>query len=181
MIDPTEPLEPWRPALPVDIIMHQNRYGSSHEEIWTMIYQAGLQLEEISTHRVCPAFLDYLDSYSGLKKLYLAPDGFRDSASSNLAASQFYESICKHTQSLEELNICALYEDAWCINNRNRSSGLFSIISTCPNLKELHVKVHSKDLVSEHESSVKVDIIVSLLLRHSNFFFENFFFCRKSS
>lgn len=176
MIDPTEPPEPWRSPLPLDAIMHQNRYGSSHEEVWTMVFQAGLQLEEISTHRVCPAFLDYLGSYSGLKKLRLVPEGFRDGASSNRAASRFYESIRKHAQSLEELDICALYEDAWCINNRNPSSGLFSIISTCPNLKELHVKVHLKDLVLKHESPVKVDIIVSLLLRRSNFFFENFFF-----
>lgn len=43
----------------------QKRVGSSIEDFWKTMASEGIWLEDILHEDVCPAFLDYLSSYSG--------------------------------------------------------------------------------------------------------------------
>lgn len=142
-------------AIGKDILEKQNRWGSSYEQIWETIHDAGLKLEEITLFIIPPAFVDYIGSYSGLKKLVIGTGGFKDGATSDNAGKRFYEALERHADSIEELDISAYYEGSWCFGHHNKS-----LISTFQNLKTLSMKVQSTDLVPKvgHQ-----DIIVSFL------------------
>jgi len=144
-----------------EILGEQNRWGSSYEQIWRTICYADLRLEEITLYDFPMAFVEYIGSYSGLKKLTVCSTmRFQDVLLSNSTAEKFYEALAMHAGSIEELDINAFYQDLWCFGHHNQA-----LFSTFQNLRTLSVKVSSSDLPqgSELEDTSRQDIIVSSL------------------
>ncbi|KAF8804189.1 hypothetical protein BYT27DRAFT_7302269 [Phlegmacium glaucopus] len=142
------------------ILEKQNRWGSSYEQVWRTICSADLRLEEITLYDIPSAFLEYIGSYSGLKKLIIGTRRFRDRARSDSSARKFYEALEIHAGSIEELNVNAYYEDLWCFGEHNQV-----LFRTFTKLRTLSVKVHSSDLArsSEQENLSRQGIIVILI------------------
>jgi len=93
---------------------------SSHpDEIWAILKTTDVRLNGIDVNHITTTLLDYISSYSGLKKLRVAPMNLETQEKSDLAANQFYN-LClgKHTSSLEELIIMAEYEGGWCLGDQ---------------------------------------------------------------
>jgi hypothetical protein len=135
----------------------QQTYGSSLDDIWKALTFSGIYLEELALDVVVPSFLEYLASYSGLKKLRLTADGFRDGYSSDSMATQFFSTpFINHVQSLEDLSITALFEGSWCFGPWNQA-----IVSRCTNLKTIKMAIVSGQLHPFEDSSVKRNVIVS--------------------
>ena len=143
------------------LLEQQHRWGSSYEDTWRTIRNAGLKLEEITLYTIPPAFLEYIGSYSGLKKLTIGTGGFKDGVASDRAGKNFFKALEKHASSIEELDISAYYEGLWCFGHHNKA-----LFSSLHSLKTLNVKVRSSDLLSGSELEDQ-DIIVS-------FFFGSF-------
>ena len=138
----------------------QSRWGSSCEQIWRTICNADLRLEEIALDTITSAFLEYIGSYSGLKKLKISTGGFEDWIESDSAAKIFYKAVEMHAGSIEELDIDAYYQGLWCFGHHNKA--LFPIFQ---NLTTLGVKVQSSEFVEGSDSEPgdvsDQDIIVS--------------------
>ena len=141
-------------SIPRDVLEKQNRWGSSYEQIWRAICNTELKLEEITLDRTPSAFLEYIGSYSGLKKLKIAAKGYISGVTSDSAAKKFYEGLEKHVGSIKELDIDACYESLWCFGHHNQA-----LFSTLQRLRTLSVRVRPDHFVP---SSSK-DIIVGLL------------------
>jgi hypothetical protein len=106
---------------------------SHPDAIWATLKAINVHLNEIDVNDGCAAFLDYISSYSGLKKLRLAPNNFSTLEESDLAATCFYGcSLGKHVSSLEELSVSAPFEGGWCFGDR-----ALVVISQCRKLKLL--------------------------------------------
>ena len=136
-----------------DVFEKQNRWGSSCEQIWRTICTTDLRLEEITVDRTPSAFLEYIGSYSSLKKLKVITKGYKDGITSDGAAKEFYEALKKHADSIEELDVKACYDGLWCFGHHN-----LALFSTLQHLRTLSVRVQSNDFVSRSSK----DIIVSL-------------------
>lgn len=78
-----------------DPIMEES---STHDEIWAALNKAGVWLQSVSVDNVGTVFLQYLSSYSGLKKIQLAPENFPHwrRGESEDAAEKFYEGCLIH-------------------------------------------------------------------------------------
>jgi hypothetical protein len=89
--------------------------SSSPHEIWTAFLSSSIRLEELTHDVVTNSLIDYLSSYSGLKKLGLKANGFHNQKASDEAAGQFFNrALPRHMESLEVLNLEAPYAGAWC-------------------------------------------------------------------
>jgi hypothetical protein len=144
-----------------DISETSNRWGSSCEQIWGVILNANLRLEEISVYNIPSTFVEYIGSYSGLKKLIVFVERFQDEVASERVGKKFYEALEMHASSMEELDVRAYFEGAWCFGHHNKT-----LFSTFKNLKTLSVRIQSSDFIrrSELEHSSRQDIIVSSLV-----------------
>lgn len=144
------------------LLNEQKQYGSSLDDVWKTLKDAEVHLEEITVDVVVPALLDYLHSYSGLKKLVMKPGGFTDGIRSDAMASEFFAtSLVKHKISLQELAIQALYEGDWCFSSSNLSA-----ISACQGLQTLKMSIISNQLSSSAWQKVntrKPDVVVSII------------------
>ena len=131
-----------------------------NQEIWRTVSNAGLRLEEITLYNTPSAFVEYLGSYSGLKKLIIHPGRYKNGIASDIAGKKFYEALEKHASSIEELDVDTYYEGLWCFGHHNKA-----LFSTLQNLRTLSVKVQSSDLVRKSEvgRTSRQDIIVSSL------------------
>jgi len=125
---------------------------SHPDEIWATLKAINVHLNEIDVDDGCAAFLDYVSSYSGLKRLRLAPNNFSTPEESDLAANCFYGcSLGKHVSSLEELSVRPPFEGGWCFGDR-----ALVVISQCRKLKLLE-----GSLVSESIEEPADDAVVS--------------------
>ncbi|EDQ99702.1 uncharacterized protein LACBIDRAFT_295928 [Laccaria bicolor S238N-H82] len=107
--------------------------SSRPDEIWAMLKTTDVRLTGIDVNQIPTSLLDYISSYSGLKKLRLARIDFETQEQSDLAAIQFYNTcLDKHTSSLEELVVKAEYEGGWCLGDE-----ALVVISLCKKLKIL--------------------------------------------
>ena len=107
---------------------------SSHpDEIWAILKTTNVRLNGIDVNHISTALLNYISSYSGLKKLCLAPLNFETRGESDPATDQFYN-LClgKHMSSLEEFIVMARYEGGWCLGDQ-----ALMVISLCKKLKIL--------------------------------------------
>lgn len=132
----------------------QKRYGSSLAEFWTALLQSGVQLEEITLDTVVSPFVDYLASYSGVRRLHLTPGGFRDGNTSDFMAESFFIwALPNHTASLEDLSINAVYEGGWCFGSHNRE-----LFAQCTRLKTWRMSLvetqESNNVVSTRHNSL---------------------------
>jgi hypothetical protein len=135
----------------------QQKYGSSLDDIWKMLKISRIHLEELTLDVVVPSFLEYLASYSGLKKLRLTAGGFNDGSISDSTAKQFFSApFTNHVQSLGDLDITAPYEGSWCFGPCNLAA-----ISRCTNLKTLRMAIISGQLYLSPGSLDELNVIVS--------------------
>ncbi|EDQ99703.1 uncharacterized protein LACBIDRAFT_316191 [Laccaria bicolor S238N-H82] len=120
--------------------------------IWAMLKTTDVRLNGIDVTRVSTTLLDYISSYSGLKKLCLARMDIETHEQSELAANQFYN-LClgKHTSSLEELIVTADDEGGWCLGDQ-----ALAVISLCKKLKILEGSLVSAALYKRVKSLIGV-------------------------
>jgi hypothetical protein len=141
----------------------------SLDRVWKALKASGTQLEELNlgSNAVSASLIDYLSSFSGLKKLRLTLMG---SAFPKVSAAQFWSgAFPKHTNTLELFTVFAWEEGEWCFLPYNRP-----LISQCTKLKVLHLSIlcrSEQDLFPNH---LILDSVVSLSLS-TNFkdFYEN--------
>ena len=113
--------------------VYVDKAESSHpDEIWAILKTTNVHLIDIDVNQISTTLLDYISSYSGLKKLRLARIDLRTQERSDLA-NHFYD-LClgKHTSSLEELIVTPAYEGGWCLVDK-----ALVVISLCKKLKIL--------------------------------------------
>lgn len=140
----------------VMVMQQRLKCGSSIDDIWRALRSADIRLESIIVDRVPFALLQYLQSYSGLKKLVLTPGGYDEGAMSmsDVVATQFFNEpgvdgnedagpgpLSGHVQSLEDLHISALHEGGWCFGAHNVKA-----IAKCKKLRKLRMAVISAEL-----------------------------------
>ncbi|KIM42284.1 hypothetical protein M413DRAFT_444714 [Hebeloma cylindrosporum] len=140
-------------------------YGSSLDDVWKALKLSRIYLQELVLDVVVPSLLDYLASYSGLKKLWIIPGIFRDGSSSDSMASQFFlsTSFINHVQSLEDLSITAIYEGFWCFGPWNEG-----VISRCTKLKALKMAIVSVQLYPPEDADGERNVIDLLIDAVSN-------------
>ena len=138
------------------------QYCSTTSEIWTTLREERIQLKEISTDEITPAFLEYIASYSGLKELTLAftTEQEDDVYTSEKLALKFYNEVLPmHAQSLTTLDICPMYEGKWCFGSHNAAS-----LYLCTKLENLRIHINSEEI-----DRPKKDVVVRLILPPSSF------------
>jgi len=112
-------------------------YYGYPRDIWSTFIGSGIQLEELVHNSTNPSLIDYLSSYSGLRKLELSVTPFADAASSDEAATRFFNGVLsRHLETLESLRLEAYCEDEWCFTSRNAG-----LISQCTKLNHLLMSV----------------------------------------
>ena len=116
----------------------ESQWGSDDEQIWRIICNTDLRLEEITLCRAPLAFLEYIGSYSGLRKLKISTGAFQDEVASDYAAKKFYEALERHASSIEELDVIAFCPGLWCFGHHNKA-----LFSTFQNLTTLRVWVQT--------------------------------------
>ncbi|KAH9475344.1 hypothetical protein JR316_0012455 [Psilocybe cubensis] len=144
-----------------DSLVHErSKYGSTLDDIWKALINAGIHLVEITVDVVPSALLDYLALYTGLKILRLMPGGFHGGGSSDTAADQFFSVALKyHVQTLEDLQIASLFEGRWCFGSHN-----VDVISQCTKLRKLRMCINSDQLPSQQPHSIEEANDMKLLL-----------------
>ncbi|PPQ89274.1 hypothetical protein CVT25_001358 [Psilocybe cyanescens] len=124
------------------VLQEKEQFGSSFQDVWVAFRVAGVRLENITIDVVPHSFVDYLSSYSGLKKLDIVLNNFTDRQTSDLVASRFFEeSLGCHVHFLEELSLSTSYEGLWCVGSQN-----LELLSKCKRMKYLRMSVNSSEL-----------------------------------
>ena len=144
--------------IPKAVLEKQTRWGSTHEQIWTAISNTDLRLEAINLDTTPLAFLEYIGSYCGLKKLKIDTRGYRDRVMSDNGANKFYEALKNHADSIEDLDVATHFEGLWCFAHHN-----IALFSTLQHLRTLRVTVRSSDFIPKSKRLPSKNIIVSLL------------------
>ena len=120
--------------------------ASSPDEIWRTFLGSGIHLEELKHDLIPMSLIDYLSSYSGLKKLRLMVES--DNRNCLAAANPFFNKcLTNHVDTLEELILIARHEGPWTFCSDNSKS-----IAKCTRLKLLAMNV-SLDLGKETSST----------------------------
>lgn len=96
----------------------KQRYMSKTQDIWKAMKEASIYLEEVIVDIVPPSFIDYLSSYTGLKKLHLL-SGINFVSSDNIPSLFFAKAVETHAQCLEDLCISPELEGPWCFGQHN--------------------------------------------------------------
>ena len=106
---------------------------------WSTFIGSGIQLEELVHNTITDSLIDYLSSYSGLKKLWLSVSPFMDTSPSDQAATRFFNNVLsRHVETLESLSVKAYYEGEWCFTSQNAG-----VISQCTKLNHLLMGITS--------------------------------------
>jgi hypothetical protein len=120
-------------------------YCSTNDEIWDILRREQIYLLEVSTDEVSQALLDYLASYSGLKKLTLNFVTYNTSWSDALGI-QFYRNVLlKHVHTLSALEISPAFEGKWCFGQHN-----IAIVLQCTKLVSLKMSINSDDIYGRY-------------------------------
>ena len=123
--------------------------GSSTGNIWSSLRLENIHLQEIVTDDVQLTFIEYLTSFSGLRRLRLTRASrytMTPLESDQLAITFYGRALQNHVHSLESLEIDARYEGKWCFADH-----CSSIIKQCACLTSLKLSIHSKDVREEKE------------------------------
>ena len=113
-------------------------YGHPRD-IWSTFTGSGIQLEELVHNTTNTSLLDYLSSYSGLKKLELSVSPSTNASSSDETATRFFSDVLpRHLVTLESLNLDAYFEGEWCFTSRNAG-----LIGQCTKLNHLLMSIIS--------------------------------------
>lgn len=139
-------------ADPQEPLSHNSRL----DDVWLALRHQRVHLEKISIDSVVPAFLDYLESYTGLCSLILAPRASKTEEEDRLASRFFQGPLSAHATTLKHLAIKAVEEGPWCFSNKNRSD-----IAQCQNLVSLHMAVEASPILALQLSLQRDTNIVS--------------------
>ena len=130
--------------------------------IWSVLRLEKIHLQEIVTDDVQLALIEYLASFSGLRRLRLteAPSYCTLPQVSDELAIKFYErALQDHVHSLDSLEINTNYEGNWSF-----ASHWSSIIKKCTRLTFLKLSINSEDMAEEkhdkEDSSASGDNVV---------------------
>lgn len=125
-----------------ELVERTGDYCSTNDEIWDTLRREGIYLSEVSTDEVSEALLDYLASYSGLKKVTLSFATSPNMTSSDALAIRFYYNVLpKHVGSLSVLDISPIFEGKWCFGKHNIAS-----VRQCTKLVSLKMSINSDDI-----------------------------------
>ncbi|KAF8968535.1 hypothetical protein BDZ97DRAFT_1755206 [Flammula alnicola] len=125
-----------------ELLEKQRAVGSNISDIWDTLMVFGIYLEEITLTKITPSFLEYLECYSGLKKLTFTSSGFNNATKSDKCATRFFGTpLTKHVRTLEKLNINAEFEGLWCFGDHN-----MAVIMQCHALRVLGIRIFGEGL-----------------------------------
>ena len=122
---------------------------SANVTVWSSLRLENIYLQEIVTDYVQIALIEYLTSFSGLRRLRLTHASRHDIPPlvSDQLATEFYgRALRNHVHSLESLEINAKDEGNWCF-----ASHCSGIIKQCACLTSLKLSVSSKDTEVERD------------------------------
>lgn len=134
-----------------NILSTEDQASSSTGNVWSSLRLENIHLQDIVTDDIQLALIEYLTSFSGLRRLRLtqASRYTMSPLASDQLAIMFYErALQNHVHSLESLEIDANYEGKWCF--ANHCSG---IIKQCACLTSLKLSIDSKDIGEEDEDT----------------------------
>jgi len=134
---------------PRDQVSGNQGAGISPGSVWSVLRSEKIHLQEIFTDDVQPALIEYLTSFSGVRRLRLirASSYCTLPLVSDQLAIKFYErALQNHVHSLDSLEIDAYYEGCWCF--ANHCSG---IIKKCTRLTFLELPIKSEDMAEEKD------------------------------
>ena len=122
---------------------------SSAADVWSSLRLENIHLQEIVTDYVQLALINYLTSFSGLRRLRLTQASWYRMSPlecDQLAIDFYGRALQNHVHSLESLEIDASYEGNWCF--AGHCSG---IIQQCARLTSLKLSINSKDIGEEKD------------------------------
>ena len=147
---------------PQDQVSGNRGAGFSSGNIWWVLRLEKIHLQEIVTDDVQLALIEYLASFSGLRRLRLteAPSyGTLPQVSDELAIKFYERALQDHVHSLDSLEINTNYEGNWSF-----ASHWSSIIKKCTRLAFLKLSINSEDMAEEkhdkEDSSASGDNVV---------------------
>ena len=135
--------------------------ASSPDDIWSAFTGSGIRLQELEHDTVTDSLLDYLLTFSGLKKLSLIGLGDNEQ---NLSDTPAYARFCtfvlpNHQETLEELNLTPYFDCRWCFGSHNAY-----VIAKCTKLKHISMSVISSQVGKTTSGQSKLheeDVVVS--------------------
>ena len=114
------------------------------QKVWSTLRSEKIHLQELVTDDAQPALIEYLTSFSGLRRLRLTrTSSYRTPPRvSNQLAIHFYEQgLENHISSLESLEVRSSYEGKWCFGNH-----CSNIIKKATRLTLLELSINSEDI-----------------------------------
>ena len=139
--------------------------SSSPDDIWVAFKRSNIRLEELEVgiNAVADSIIDYLSSFSGLKKLRLFIPNFDNQTFSDASAVKFWsESLQNHVDTIRDFSLRACYSGQWCFGRHNRS-----LVGKCTKLKQLTVSLLPEDIPTEAEDFDGI-VCVPLLISTSS-------------
>jgi hypothetical protein len=118
-----------------------------NHDLWVAFSQSGICLEELEVglSAMTDSLIDYLASFSGLKKLKLSIPDFGNQASSEESAVKFWSNgFPNHVDTLQDFSLHACYDGQWCFGRHNHS-----LIAKCIKLEQLTIGVLPRDIPSQ--------------------------------
>lgn len=134
---------------PPDQVSDNQGAGFSSGDVWSVLWFEKIHLQEIITDVVQSALIEYLASFSGLRRLILTetPYDMPPQVSDQLALKFYEQALQNHVHSLDALEINTNYEGKWSF-----ASHCSSIIIKCTRLTFLKLSINSEDMAEENNN-----------------------------
>ena len=131
---------------PQDQVSGNPGAGFSSENVWSVLRLEKIHLQEIVTDDVRLPLIEYLTSFSGLRRLRLIEASYltKPLVSDQLAIKFYERALRNHVHSLDSLDIDVSYEGNWCF-----ASHCSGIIKNCTRLTLLKLSMNSEDMAEE--------------------------------
>ncbi|KAF8994174.1 hypothetical protein BDQ17DRAFT_1412642 [Cyathus striatus] len=95
--------------------------SAAPEDIWNLLKQENIFLQEITLDNPTESFICYFKSYTGLESLTISPRS--SGVQSNALADDFYlHAICMHIDSLRKLDIAPSHDGKWGFGAHNKQA-----------------------------------------------------------
>ncbi|KAJ6507047.1 hypothetical protein C8R45DRAFT_971383, partial [Mycena sanguinolenta] len=151
----TPPMPP--PVAPLASRVLQLEGPPRWASIWRLLrFRApDMRLAELTTNLVTPELLEYLSSYSGMKKLNLVcPDGGNLNASNRLADTLFEAVLPRHAESLTEFSCPAAYESRFSFGTHN-----VDVVSLLHKLTKLEMSINAGAVWMKDETLARLMMV----------------------
>ncbi|KAF8994630.1 hypothetical protein BDQ17DRAFT_1412463 [Cyathus striatus] len=109
----------------------------SQGDLWRVLKAGKIHLQEITIDEPTESFVQYLGSYTGLKRLTIRGAKNSDQTKSDTFAINFYRNaLLPHASTLEKLVILPFYEGKWCFGEQ-----CIRVLSGLVNLTHLSISI----------------------------------------